>query len=113
MIGPQNGGVSFAAPQGSDLLVFEDRKFADIGGISHQTDGRCLQYSPMGRSGYGSLDFKDPDIVDGLQAGDDAVDTIVLLLAQMSNRGNLLLPDYTSQVVEKALNIPECLGLLA
>ena len=44
-----------------------------------------------------------PDIVDGLQAGWNDVGRSggVLLLAQMSSRGNLLHPDYTREVVEK------------
>ena len=43
-----------------------------------------------------------PDIVDGLQDGWRSVNRSgsVLLLAQMSSRGNLLLPDYCKKVVE-------------
>ena len=42
-----------------------------------------------------------PDVVDGLQAGwkDANREGGVLLLAQMSSRGNLLNPDYTREVV--------------
>ena len=44
-----------------------------------------------------------PDIVDGLQAAwsDVGREGGVLLLAQMSSRGNLLEPAYTAKVVEK------------
>jgi len=44
-----------------------------------------------------------PDIVDGLQAGwsDVGRQGGVLLLAQMSSRGNLLHPAYTDEVVAK------------
>ena len=44
-----------------------------------------------------------PDIVDGLQAGwsDVGRQGGVLLLAQMSSRGNLLVPSYTDEVVAK------------
>jgi uridine monophosphate synthetase len=83
-----------------DLLIFEDRKFADIGGISRK------QMSGV----YGIRSWADlvtahlisgPDVVDGLQAGwsDVGRQGGVLLLAQMSSRGNLLDPGYTAKVV--------------
>ena len=84
----------------ADLLIFEDRKFADIGSISRK------QMSGV----YGIRSWADlvtahlisgPDVVDGLQAGwsDVGRQGGVLLLAQMSSRGNLLDPSYTAKVV--------------
>lgn len=83
-----------------DVLVFEDRKFADIAKISE------LQMAGV----YGISDWADmvtahlisgADIISGLK---DAWKTArrdggVLLLAQMSSRGNLLDEDYSKAVI--------------
>ena len=55
-----------------------------------------------------------PDIVDGLQAGwsDVGRDGGVLLLAQMSSRGNLLHPNYTDEVVANGCNHPGVFGFI-
>ena len=55
-----------------------------------------------------------PDIVDGLQAAwsDASREGGVLLLAQMSSRGNLLIPDYTATVVEAGKIHPGVFGFI-
>ena len=90
------------AAKKADLLIFEDRKFADIGGISRKQMAGV--YNIRGWSDLVTAHLiSGPDIVDGLQAAWSDVDREggVLLLAQMSSRGNLLEPAYTSKVVAK------------
>ena len=85
-----------------DLLLFEDRKFADIGPISRGQMAGVYDIRSWANvvTAHG---ISGPDIVDGLQAGwsDVGREGGVLLLAQMSSRGNLLNPEYTSNVVAK------------
>ncbi|MDA8832917.1 orotidine-5'-phosphate decarboxylase [Candidatus Poseidoniales archaeon] len=91
-----------AAAKEADLLIFEDRKFADIGGISRKQMAGV--YNIRGWSDLVTAHLiSGPDIVDGLQAAwsDVGREGGVLLLAQMSSRGNLLEPAYTAAVVEK------------
>jgi len=86
----------------ADLLIFEDRKFADIGKISRDQMAGIYDIRSWSDLVTAHL-ISGPDIVDGLQAGWGDVNRKggVLLLAQMSSRGNLLNPDYTDQVVAK------------
>lgn len=96
------GWTSFCAKARTmDLLIFEDRKFADIGGISRKQMAGVYDIRSWSDLVTAHL-ISGPDIVDGLQAGWDDVDRFggVLLLAQMSSRGNLLQPNYTAKVVE-------------
>lgn len=91
-----------AKAQAADLLIFEDRKFADIGGISRKQMAGVYDIRSWSDLVTAHL-ISGPDIVDGLQAGwgDVGRQGGVLLLAQMSSRGNLLDPEYTAQVVAK------------
>ena len=86
----------------ADLLIFEDRKFADIGKISRSQMAGIYDIRSWADLVTSHL-ISGPDVVDGLQAGwgDVGRKGGVLLLAQMSSRGNLLNPDYTDQVVIK------------
>ena len=90
------------AAKEADLLIFEDRKFADIGKISRSQMAGIYDIRSWSDLVTAHL-ISGPDIVDGLQAGWNDVGRSggVLLLAQMSSRGNLLHPDYTREVVEK------------
>ena len=73
-----------------DLLIFEDRKFADIGPISRGQMAGVYDIRSWANvvTAHG---ISGPDIVDGLCAGwnDVGREGGVLLLAQMSSRGNL------------------------
>ena len=84
------------------LLIFEDRKFADIGKISRAQMSGIYNVRSWSDLVTAHL-ISGPDVVDGLQAGwkDAGREGGVLLLAQMSSRGNLLGPDYTREVVRK------------
>ncbi|MEE2812119.1 MAG: orotidine-5'-phosphate decarboxylase [Candidatus Thermoplasmatota archaeon] len=85
----------------NDLLLFEDRKFADIGKISRGQMAGAYDIRSWADlvTAHG---ISGPDIVDGLTSGWNDVGRQggVLLLAQMSSRGNLLgLPGYTDAMV--------------
>jgi len=90
------------AATAADLLLFEDRKFADIGKISRDQMAGIYDIRSWADlvTAHG---ISGPDIVDGLCAGWSDVGRSggVLLLAQMSSRGNLLeLPGYTGAMVD-------------
>lgn len=99
---PEAWGAFCKAANEADLLIFEDRKFADIGKISRSQMAGIYDIRSWSDLVTAHL-ISGPDIVDGLQAGWNDVGRTggVLLLAQMSSRGNLLHPDYTREVVEK------------
>ena len=84
-----------------DLLIFEDRKFADIGKISRDQMAGIYDIRNWADLVTAHL-ISGQDIVDGLHAGwsDVGRNGGVLLLAQMSSRGNLLSPEYTETVVK-------------
>ena len=96
-----------------DLLIFEDRKFADIGGISQHQMGGIYAIGAWSDLVTAHL-ISGPDIVDGLQAGwgDYGRSGGVLLLAQMSSRGNLLVPTYTDEVVRLGIEHTGVFGFI-
>ena len=89
-----------AKADGYGMLIFEDRKFADIGKISKQQMGGIYDIRSWADLVTSHL-ISGPDVVDGLQAGWKEVsrDGGILLLAQMSSRGNLLSAEYSDEVV--------------
>jgi len=97
----------------ADLLIFEDRKFADIGKISRDQMGGVYEIRSWADLVTAHL-ISGPDIVDGLQAGwgDVGRSGGVLLLAQMSSRGNLLTPTYSDRVVELGRSHPGVFGFI-
>jgi orotidine-5'-phosphate decarboxylase len=97
-----------------DLLLFEDRKFADIGPISRGQMAGVYDIRSWANivTAHG---ISGPDIVDGLCAGWNDVGRSggVLLLAQMSSRGNLLeLPGYTDEMVSAGVSNPGVFGFI-
>ena len=97
-----------------DLLIFEDRKFADIGPISRGQMAGVYDIRSWANivTAHG---ISGPDIVDGLCAGWGDVDREggVLLLAQMSSRGNLLgLPGYTDEMVSAGISNQGVFGFI-
>ncbi len=97
----------------ANLLIFEDRKFADIGKISRAQMAGIYDIRSWSDLVTAHL-ISGPDVVDGLQAGWSDVGRSggVLLLAQMSSRGNLLHPGYTNEVVEKGAAHPGVFGFI-
>ena len=97
-----------------DLLIFEDRKFADIGPISRGQMAGVYDIRSWANvvTAHG---ISGPDIVDGLCAAWNDVDREggVLLLAQMSSRGNLLgLDGYTDAMVAAGIANPGVFGFI-
>lgn len=89
-----------AAADEADLLLFEDRKFADIGAITRQQMHGLYGIASWADVVTSHL-ISGPDIVDGCMAAwaDVGRNGGVLLLAQMSSRGNLLAGAYSDAVV--------------
>ena len=97
----------------ANLLIFEDRKFADIGKISRRQMGGIYDIRSWSDLVTAHL-ISGPDVVDGLQTAWSDVNRTgaVLLLAQMSSRGNLLHPAYTEEVVQLGKAHAEVLGFI-
>lgn len=96
-----------------DLLLFEDRKFADIGKISQNQMAGIYDIRSWADI-VTAHRISGPDIVDGIAAGWADVERVggILLLAQMSSRGNLLNPDYTKNTIETGKGSPHVIGYI-
>ena len=96
-----------------DLLLFEDRKFADIGKVS-QNQMAGIHDIRSWADIVTAHRISGPDIVDGIAAGWADVERIggVLLLAQMSSSGNLLNADYTDEVIATGGGSPNVIGFI-
>ena len=96
-----------------DLLLFEDRKFADIGKVS-QNQMAGVHDIRSWADIVTAHRISGPDIVEGIAAGWADVARIggVLLLAQMSSSGNLLNADYTDEVIVTGRVSPSVIGFI-
>ena len=101
------------AAQSHDLMLFEDRKFADIGKVSQTQMGGIYDIRSWADI-VTAHRVSGPDIVDGIAAGWDEVQRIggVFLLAQMSSRGNLLTGGYTDETIATGAASPHVLGYI-
>ena len=102
-----------AAAHTHDLMLFEDRKFADIGKISKTQMGGIYDIRSWADI-VTAHRVSGPDIIDGIAAGWDEVQRIggVFLLAQMSSRGNLLSEGYTDATIATGAASPHVLGYI-
>lgn len=96
-----------------ELLLFEDRKFADIGKISQQQMAGVHDIRNWADI-VTAHRISGPDIVDGIAAGWADVERIggILLLAQMSSQGNLLDSNYTNEVISTGKGSPHVIGYI-
>ena len=97
----------------NSLLLFEDRKFADIGGISQKQMAGVYDIRSWSDI-VTAHRISGPDIIDGIAAGWADVQRIggVLLLAQMSSQGNLLTSEYTEETIATGKASPHVLGYI-
>ena len=86
--------------KGKNVLLFEDRKFADIGKISRDQMGGIYAINTWADLVTSHL-ISGPDVVEGINTAWDDVERKggVFLLAQMSSRGNLLSSEYSDSVI--------------
>lgn len=96
-----------------DLLLFEDRKFADIGRVAETQMGGMYDIRTWADV-VTSHSVSGPDIVDGIASAWDSVQRVggVLLLAQMSSRGNLLDWNYAERTMEIGTASPHVIGYI-
>ena len=94
-------------------MLFEDRKFADIGRVSQTQMGGIYDIRSWADI-VTAHRVSGPDIIDGIAAGWDEVRRIggVFLLAQMSSRGNLLSEGYTDETIATGAASPHVLGYI-
>jgi len=94
-----------ALAKSGDFLIFEDRKFADIGNtVKHQFYGgvyRIAEWADCVTShliaGAGTVKGLFPEGVASMQHGRPQA---AFLLARMSSKGNLITEDYSRNVIE-------------
>lgn len=97
-----------------NFLIFEDRKFADIGNtVLNQYRGGLYRISEWAHI-TNAHTLAGPGTIEALAQVGVPKGNGLLLLAQMSSEGNLLDETYTQKTVELAQNYPEfVMGLVA
>lgn len=81
-----------------NFLIIEDRKFCDIGNTVKLQSKKITKYADL----ITVHSVSGPRILDGLRENCLKNDCGILLLAQMSSKGNLIDESYTKKTVEMA-----------
>lgn len=88
-------------------MIFEDRKFADIGNtVKHQYEGgiyKIVQWADF----TNTHTVPGPGIIEGLAAAGRKLDRAVFVLAEMSSAGNLMDDKYMQASLKMAEQFPD------